>query len=208
MKQNVKYLINDFKNDFKRNLKELKSKKTFYKQIPNILTCVRLLAPIPFNILYFMGNIKWATIILALAFFTDCIDGKIARKYNIVSKFGANLDAICDKFMVIGVIIPICASNYFFTINLLLEIIIAFINTYSSILGIKVTSSKIGKFKTWPLFITIIMAYLNMFIKFDQTIIITLIILTTLLQILTSLDYLSKNAKEYFANLKKETAKK
>lgn len=200
MKDRIRKLCKDFIKDLKNNVKELFNKKTFYKQIPNLLTSVRAIAPIPFNILYFLGNIKWATIVIAIAFFTDAIDGKIARKYNLSSKFGATLDAICDKLMVVGVIIPVCSINYFFTINLILEIVIAFINSYASLLGIKVESSIIGKFKTWPLFITIVLAYLNLFTKIPSVIITVLIVLTAFLQMLTALDYLSKNITSYFNN--------
>lgn len=199
MKQRAKLIIKDFISDLKINVKELFNKKTFHRQIPNLLTSIRLLAPIPFNILYFSNNLMGATIVLAIAFFTDCIDGKIARKYNIVSTFGASLDAISDKIMVIGVIIPACFSNRFLLINLLLELIIVITNSFACLMGVKVKSSNLGKFKTWPLFITIILVYLNLFTEIPSIVLVPLITITAFLQILTTLDYLSKNILNYIS---------
>ena len=50
MKDRIRKLCKDFIKDLKNNVKELFNKKTFYKQIPNLLTSVRAIAPIPFNI--------------------------------------------------------------------------------------------------------------------------------------------------------------
>lgn len=196
MKERIKKIVNEFIKDCKANEKELFNIKTFYKQIPNLLTCVRAIAPIPFNILYFIGNLKGALFVLILAFFTDAIDGKIARKYNLVSKFGATLDAMCDKFMVIGVIIPVCTHNYALFINLILEIVIATANTLASILGAKTKSSMIGKLKTWPLFITITLAYMSLFLQVPTIFLTTMITITAGLQVFTTLDYISKNSQQ------------
>ena len=203
MKENAKKILKEFINDFKINAKEIANKKTFFKQIPNILTFVRALAPIPFNVLYFTGNLKGAIIVLSIAFFTDAIDGKIARKYGLVSKFGAILDAVCDKLMVIGVIIPACFSNNVLFINLLFEIIIAFTNTFASLVSVKTESSKIGKLKTWPLFITIILSYMSLFININSLIITFMVTITAGLQVFTTLDYISKNFALYQKKLKK-----
>lgn len=197
MKKRIKKILKEFKSDLKKNLKELTSLKTFYRQIPNILTSIRAFAPIPFNILYFTGNLKGAVLVLMIAFFTDAIDGKIARKYGLVSKFGATLDAVCDKLMVIGVIIPVCTRHYGLIINLCLELIIALTNILASLLNIKTKSSMIGKLKTWPLFITIILAYINLFLALPKSLLICMITLTAGLQVFTTLDYVSKNLQQY-----------
>lgn len=203
MKKKIKMIVRKFINDLKDNLKELTSIKTFYRQIPNILTTVRAIAPIPFNILYFTNNIEGAVLVLVLAFLTDAIDGKIARKYGLVSEFGATLDAICDKFMVLGVIIPVCTKYYALLINLILEIIIATVNTLASILGLKTKSSLIGKLKTWPLFATIILAYISMFVEIPSIVLTCMITITAGLQVFTTLDYISKNFISYQKSIAK-----
>ena len=48
-------------------------------------------------------------IIFVITGFTDMLDGKIARKYNLVTDFGKFIDPLADKFMVIGSQIAILA---------------------------------------------------------------------------------------------------
>ena len=80
---------------------------------PNTLSLVRaLLVPVFVATLLFMRNIPvWCcivpTIVYALTGFTDMLDGKIARKYNLVTDFGKFIDPLADKFMVIGSAIAI-----------------------------------------------------------------------------------------------------
>ena len=81
--------------------------------VPNTLSLIRaLLVPVFVATLLFMRNIPvWCcvvpTIVYALTGLTDMLDGKIARKYNLVTDFGKFIDPLADKFMVIGSAIAI-----------------------------------------------------------------------------------------------------
>ena len=81
--------------------------------VPNTLSLVRaLLVPVFVATLLFMRNIPiWCcvipTIVYILTGLTDMLDGKIARKYNLVTDFGKFIDPLADKFMVIGSAIAI-----------------------------------------------------------------------------------------------------
>ena len=81
--------------------------------VPNTLSLIRaLLVPVFVATLLFMRNIAvWCcvvpTIVYALTGLTDMLDGKIARKYNLVTDFGKFIDPLADKFMVIGSAIAI-----------------------------------------------------------------------------------------------------
>ncbi len=81
--------------------------------VPNTLSLIRaLLVPVFVATLLFMRDIPvWCcivpTIVYALTGFTDMLDGKIARKYNLVTDFGKFIDPLADKFMVIGSAIAI-----------------------------------------------------------------------------------------------------
>lgn len=74
------------------------------KNVPNILTMSRI-ACTPLVVLFFLlpmpnGLGKYIAFgIYVLACFTDLLDGKIARKYNLVSDFGKFMDQIADKFI-------------------------------------------------------------------------------------------------------------
>ena len=76
--------------------------------LPNTLSLIRvILVPAFVATLFLMRNIYiWGRFIPALIFvltaITDMLDGKIARKYNLVTDFGKFIDPLADKFMVIG----------------------------------------------------------------------------------------------------------
>jgi CDP-diacylglycerol--glycerol-3-phosphate 3-phosphatidyltransferase len=80
------------------------------KQIPNIITFARLIGTILFlaMLLYspyalnFTFTLDTAFVIFVLAALTDVIDGPIARKLNVASKFGRMLDPLVDKVLVCG----------------------------------------------------------------------------------------------------------
>jgi len=79
-----------------------------FKNLPNILTVIRIImVPIFMVIMLFplmndMTTRIVGAVLFALISFTDMLDGKIARKYNLVTDFGKFMDPLADKFMVIG----------------------------------------------------------------------------------------------------------
>ena len=81
--------------------------------VPNTLSLIRVfLVPAFVAALLFMRNIEiWGLIvpavIYALTALTDMLDGKIARKYNLVTDFGKFIDPLADKFMVLSSMIAI-----------------------------------------------------------------------------------------------------
>ncbi len=72
------------------------------RQIPNILSTIRLiLAPI-FLMLYVQDEVVWRALsvgIFAVAVVTDFFDGYIARLYGVESDYGVFLDPLADKFL-------------------------------------------------------------------------------------------------------------
>ncbi len=74
------------------------------KNIPNILTLVRLLLVPVFPILYFSSDpnaLIYALIIFIIAGVTDLLDGYIARKFDFVTQIGIIFDPLADKLMLL-----------------------------------------------------------------------------------------------------------
>ncbi len=137
--------------------KDLQNKKAW---IPNSITMLRLFGPIIIPKMAFskkaLGTLG-ATALLAL---TDFADGKIARKLNAETELGAKLDPIVDKVFALGLLGQAIPSNPAMTVPLILEGIIATINTTSLINGGAPKSNQIGRLKMWPLSAAIISEYL------------------------------------------------
>ena len=70
--------------------------------LPNKLTMLRIvLIPVFMGVLYwgFSGATYVALAIFIIASLTDLLDGKIARKYNLVTDFGKFADPLADKML-------------------------------------------------------------------------------------------------------------
>ena len=84
------------------------TKKNTVFNVPNTLSLIRVaLVPAFVATLLFMKDISvWGIIVPTLLYiltaFTDMLDGKIARKYNLITQFGKFIDPLADKFMVIS----------------------------------------------------------------------------------------------------------
>ena len=68
--------------------------------LPNKLTIGRIIAVPFFVALYMLGFYIAALVIFILASLTDMLDGKIARKRNLVTNFGKIMDPLADKILV------------------------------------------------------------------------------------------------------------
>ncbi len=82
--------------------------------IPTILTLLRILM-IPVLVIVFYLPVAWANLAALLIFIaaalTDWLDGWIARRFGMMSAFGAFLDPVADKLMVAVALILIVQRN-------------------------------------------------------------------------------------------------
>ncbi|MCK9575179.1 MAG: CDP-alcohol phosphatidyltransferase family protein [Clostridia bacterium] len=69
------------------------------KNVPNILTVIRIIMVPIFVVLFFSTSTTIAAVVFALACLTDVADGYIARKFNAISDLGKVLDPFADKFI-------------------------------------------------------------------------------------------------------------
>lgn len=152
--------------------------------LPNILSIVRMiLVPVFMATILYMGNIKiWGyvipAIIFALTSFTDMLDGKIARKYNLITDFGKFLDPLADKFMVFGALISLLAAPAYADVRMILvwvaaivmlrELGVTSLRLVVASRGVVVAASIWGKMKTVTQIFAVIMLILEpMFPVFD-----------------------------------------
>ena len=87
---------------FNENVKDLFEN---WNTIPNWMCFVRIALIPVFSVLFVKGIYLWAFIAMIVAALTDVFDGKIARKYNMVSNLGKILDPIADKLSQMAIVI-------------------------------------------------------------------------------------------------------
>ena len=136
--------------------------------LPNKLSVLRLLMVPVFVVVMMVSDALWANLVgcalFGLAAFTDMLDGKIARTYNLVTDFGKFLDPLADKFMVIGALLVILyktmgdtnvsgifSSVFFWAVMIVIfrELAVTSIRlVVSGSSGIVVAANMLGKIKT------------------------------------------------------------
>ncbi|MBR2099710.1 MAG: CDP-alcohol phosphatidyltransferase family protein [Eubacterium sp.] len=90
------------KNVLKDNVKDLFEG---WNTIPNWLCFLRIALIPVFSVMFIKGQYVAAFITMIIAALTDLFDGKIARKYNMVSNLGKILDPIADKLSQMAIVI-------------------------------------------------------------------------------------------------------
>lgn len=80
---------------------------------PNKITVARIILVPVFMLLLYLGQTYWALAVYIIACLSDLVDGKIARKYNLVTDFGKFMDPLADKMLVLA------AMCYFVEVGLM-----------------------------------------------------------------------------------------
>lgn len=82
------------------------------KNIPNILSIIRICLVFVFIAMFFSGNIYGALIVFLVAGATDVIDGYLARRNNWITNLGKILDPLADKLMQCTVLVCLYIGKY------------------------------------------------------------------------------------------------
>ncbi|MAB82934.1 MAG: hypothetical protein CMJ24_05800 [Phycisphaerae bacterium] len=97
-----------------------KVRSDLFKQIPNILTILRVVFAAGFfgalsfyrvpDTGVFWGNVAVGLFVIAAV--TDALDGALARKWDVVSTFGRIMDPFCDKVLVLGAFVYLSGGRF------------------------------------------------------------------------------------------------
>ena len=139
---------------------------------PNKLTILRI-CMIPFFVvvlLYKGGESQAlriaADVLFIVASLTDLLDGKIARKYNLVTNFGKFMDPLADKLLVCSALICLIELGqvpaWVVIIIISREFIISGFRLVASDNGVVIAASYWGKFKTVFQMTAVILLILNL----------------------------------------------
>ena len=79
--------------------------------LPNVLSALRLVGVPVFIWLLFTHQDLWAFVVLALSGITDYLDGKIARRFNLVSRLGQLLDPVADRLYVLSTLVALALRD-------------------------------------------------------------------------------------------------
>ena len=170
--------------------------------LPNKLTTFRVIL-IPFFVFFMLApdmtgiNNYIAVAIFIVASLTDLLDGKIARKYNLVTNFGKFMDPLADKLLVCSAMICLIQTGqlaaWIVVIIIAREFIISGFRLIASDNGIVIAASYWGKFKTNFQMFMIIMLIIDLGTSTAVMIENILIVIATALTIISLVDYLVKN---------------
>jgi len=120
--------------------------------LPNKLTIARVIA-VPFFIAAYMTGYNLVAFVLFIAAsFTDMLDGKIARKYHLVTNFGKIMDPLADKVLVYSAFCLMVEDGtvpgWMLIVILAREFVVAGMRTVAASEGIVIAAAMSGKIKT------------------------------------------------------------
>ena len=165
--------------------------------LPNKLTIMRVIL-IPFFVFFLLspyfpayGNYI-AVAIFIVASLTDMLDGKIARKYNLVTNFGKFMDPLADKLLVCSAMICLIELDrlaaWIVIVIIAREFIISGFRLVASDNGVVIAASYWGKFKT-----TFQMLMVIVLMPFFQILGTVLTYVALILTVVSLIDYIVKN---------------
>lgn len=171
--------------------------------LPNKLTIVRVCL-IPFFVaalLFDHGNNYTmrivANVLFIIASLTDLFDGKIARKYNMVTNFGKFMDPLADKLLVCSALICLIElgqlAAWVVIIIISREFIISGFRLVAADNGVVIAASYWGKFKTTFQMIAVILLIFD--IPALRMVANITVVIAVALTIISLVDYVAKNYK-------------
>lgn len=172
--------------------------------LPNKLTILRIVI-IPLFILFLYVDIGdnmnsyIAAALFIAASLTDLLDGKIARKYNLITNFGKFMDPLADKLLVCSALIALVdiekLAGWIVIIIISRDFIINGLRVLAADNGIVIAASYWGKLKTTCQMIMIVLLIVDLDIPYMYIINNFFVYVALILTIISLFDYIYKNYK-------------
>ena len=164
--------------------------------LPNKLTLLRIIM-IPFFLLVLYLDVPyanyWALAVFILASLTDLLDGKIARKYNLVTDFGKFADPLADKMLVTAAMLWFVEigqmPGWALLVVIIREFAVSGLRMVASDKGRVIAAGWSGKVKTASTMVCVVLMFLPI-PEIVNTICIAVIVVTT---IWSGVEYFAKN---------------
>lgn len=135
--------------------------------LPNKLTLLRIIMILPFLLVLYLdvpGAAYIALAIFILASLTDMLDGKIARKHNLITDFGKFADPLADKMLVTAAMIWFVENGqmpgWALLIVILREFAVSGLRMVASDKGRVIAAGWSGKVKTASTMVCIVIMFL------------------------------------------------
>ena len=168
--------------------------------LPNKLSIARALAIPAIVVLLYMNDETCrivAGVLFILAALTDLLDGKIARKYNLVTDFGKFIDPVADKLLVLTTLVMLIRSGmmeaWVVVIILCRELAVDGLRMVAVGQGKVIAAGPLGKWKTTFQMITIVCILMLDKACFSTWYTGTLTGISVLLTIVSAVDYFVRN---------------
>lgn len=163
--------------------------------LPNKLTLFRVFL-VPVFVFLLLTGYQWAALgVFFLACFTDFADGRIARKYNLVTNFGKFMDPLADKLLICSALVCLVELGtipaWITIIIIAREFVVSGLRLIAADAGIVIAASWWGKFKTASqmIMITLLVANIEKFKYLTEM----MIWLTLALTLISMIDYIWQN---------------
>ena len=170
--------------------------------LPNKLTILRVMM-IPVFLVFLLTDCAGdaskyiAAAVFVLASLTDMLDGRIARKYNLVTNFGKFMDPLADKLLVCSALIAFVELGYLpawiVIIIISREFIISGFRLIAADKGVVIAANYWGKFKTTFQMIMTILLILQLDYPYADTVEWIFVYIALALTVISLVDYIYRN---------------
>ncbi len=168
--------------------------------LPNKLTLLRVLL-VPIFMVFLLSDLQYGSYIglaiFIIASLTDFLDGYLARKNNLVTKFGKFMDPLADKLLVSAALISLQymdrLSPWVVIIIIAREFAITGFRTLAASDGITIAASNWGKIKTNTQMFAIIALMIHKTPMIENILVIAAVVFT----LISGFDYIYKNKQVF-----------